>query len=194
MDELGGRHEPSRGMVPAEERLDAQQARTREVDDGLIVKDELLVDLRAPQVGDQLEPTIDLLVHPRRVDDVLRLATRLGTVHRDVGAAKELVRVVADGDADARGDEHLPAVEIERLLEHGRDAFGRLERGRHAFGDLDEDCELVSAHPSDGQTRREGRPQAGSDGREERIAREVPEAVVDGLEVVEVQEEDSSVT
>ena len=81
-------------MLPADQRLHADEpARISELDDRLIVKDELGGDVGAAEIRDQLEPADEVLVHSRRVDDVLRLPAGLCAVHRDIGAPQQLLCV-----------------------------------------------------------------------------------------------------
>ena len=90
---------------------------------------ELLVVHRALQVRLQLQPSQRRVVHPGFEDLVAVLARFLRDVHRDVGVAEELLRALrpgragrtGGGDADARADEHLLAVELERRLEGRED-------------------------------------------------------------------------
>ena len=161
-------------MLPAHERLDADHRAGRELDGRLVAEHELVLDARAAQVGDELEPPDDVLVHPRRVDDVLGLAARLRAVHRDVRRAQQLGRVPRDRDADACGDEDLAPLEIERRLEDGDHALGRVDRGGRPVLGLDEDRELVAAEPRDRVLRGERVPQPQPDGLEERVAAGCP--------------------
>ena len=130
-------------------------------------------------------------VHPRRVHDVLRLAAALRAVHGDVGRAQQLVCVVSDGDADARGDEHLAPVEVERRLQVRDHPLGGVD-GRGDLHVLDQDGELVTTQAGDGVARRARVPETLPDGLQERVTGEVAERVVDRLEVVQVEEEHGS--
>ncbi len=180
-------------MLPADQRLDAENRAGQELDDRLIVEDELGGDVGATEVRDQLEPADEVLVHSRRVDDVLRLPAGLRAVHRDVGAPQQLLGVATDCDADARRDEHLASVDVERRLQRGGDPLGRVECGRGGVCPLDEDRELVAAHPRDRVRRRERCAQTHAHRPEQGVPGDVAEAVVDRLEVVEVEEENSGV-
>ena len=79
--------------------------------------------------------------------------------------------------------------ELERRVERGEDA---LRQGEHLLGQpdvLDEDRELVAAEAGDRVLGAEHRTEASAIAIEERIAGRVAEAVVDGLEPVEVEEQ-----
>jgi hypothetical protein len=75
-------------------------------------------------------------------------ARRLGLVHRDVGALEQRLGVLAvlgeDGDADARADAHVDAVDREALLERARDP---VPDGIGVGGVGEDDGELVAAQP-----------------------------------------------
>ncbi len=160
-----------------------------------LVEDEELVALqRAFEVDLEGEPGQRRGMHARFEDLDSVLAVALGHVHRHVGVAQQLVRglVVAgrDGDADAGVDEQLLAAMLERRLEGGQQAFGDVERAGRVGRVLDQHRELVAAHPGDRVTgsQRAAQPLRHPD--EQLIAVAVPEAVVDVLEVVEVDEQD----
>ena len=110
-----------------------------------------------------------------------------------IATSEQLLGVVPDRDADTCGDEHLATIEIERLLEDRSHPLGSLQGRGRSVGRLDENRELVSAHPRDGEAERKGRPDPRAHGGEQGIAREMSHAVVDGLEVVEVEEENGGV-
>ena len=116
-----------------------------------------------------------------------------------VGVAQQLVRglalgggtlaIVAHRDTDAGSDEQLSRGQSERLAERVEDPIRDLG-GRVMARFLEEDPELVATEPR-GSVRP---PQAGADPlrdqREQLVAGGVPKAVVDHLEVVEIDEQD----
>ena len=67
--------------------------------------------------------------------------------------------------------------------------LGGIDGSRDASNLLDEDRELVASEPRDRVARRQRIPQSSADTAQERIARDMTEAVVHGLEVVEVEEQ-----
>ncbi len=84
--------------------------------------------------------------------------------------------------------EDLLALEDERRLEQLVDAAGG--RDRIALGaDSEEDRELVAPDSRDGVCRPDGGCESCADHREQAVARDVAEGVVDALEVVEVEEQ-----
>ncbi len=122
------------------------------------------------------------------------LAVAFGKVHRKIGVAKQIVGVVlralAEGDADA-------GPHRSRSLSWRRNVGVRASAMRSAtylrcFGHrsrLDEHRELVATEAGDGVTGPGGRFEPAGDGDEQVVSGRVPEAVVDGFEVVDVQEE-----
>ena len=125
------------------------------------------------------------------VDRDAGLAAVLGQVHRDVGVAQQLFPaavVVGDGQADA-GAHAVPAAVDD-------DRFG--QRDLQPFGDrptvaqvavLHQDRELVAAQPGRGVLRPQHVHQPLGDVDEHPVADPVADAVVDLLEVVEVEEQ-----
>ena len=181
-------------MLPADEGLDLADLTGDQVDDRLVVDAELLVGDRPAQLDLDLEtpPGLDLHRLPER--GVAALAQGLRLVQGDVGRAQQLVGVVgrglADGDADAGGDDDLVAIELERSTQALEQALGDALRGRQAGDVLDEDGELVAAQPSGGVTGAQDRPDPLGDADQQLIAGPVAEGVVDDLEVVEIDEQD----
>src|SRR5581483_10304451 len=91
----------------------------------------------------------------------------------------------ADRDADARAHRELVPRGLDRPAERAADALGDL--GSVAV--VDEQRELVAADPRDEIVLSDDVPQSLGGGAEELVARAVTEAVVDRLEVVEVEVE-----
>src|SRR5919109_953356 len=112
--------------------------------------------------GAEFEPLEDALVHGGLEDPVAALAVPLGHVHGDVGIPEELLGVVRRDLAVGEADpEARPREDLLRV-----DLELRLERLEDPVGDV---RRLL----------------------EDAVARRVAEAVVDGLEVVEVDEHDA---
>ena len=144
---------PALRMSPAQERLDADDLARRQVHDRLVEHDEL-VALEGPlEVALEREPGERGRVHARLEDLDAVLAVALGHVHRDVGVAQQLVgRLVArrqHRDPDAGVDEELLAALRERRLERGQQPLGDHGRRRRRGRVLDQDRELVAAHPGE---------------------------------------------
>ena len=91
-DEVARKHEPAIRVLPTHERLDTDDAAVLQRDDRLVVDVELVGEDSALEVGLELEPLEDELVHRRLVEGIPALALALRSVHREVGAAHDLAR------------------------------------------------------------------------------------------------------
>src|ERR671924_190744 len=147
--------------------------------------------------GAEFEPLEDALVHGGLEDPVAALAVPLGHVHGDVGIPEELLGVVrrdlavGEADPEARPREDLLRVDLELRLERLEDPVGDVRRLLEVSDPVEEDRELVAAEARDGIGGPHGADEALRDLLEDDVARRVAEAVVDGLEVVEVDEHDA---
>ena len=192
MNASGGQQALDR-VVPADERLDAGDAAGLQRHDRLVEQAQLAVLDAAGEVGLELEPLEHAGVHALLEHLVAVLAALLGQVHGHVGVAQQHLGVDApvgvDGDADAGRDADLAALDGERGLQGEQHALGDLDDLGLAPRRDDEDGELVAAEAG----RDVGRVQAGEqplgDDDEQLVADGVAEAVVDGLEVVDVDEQ-----
>ena len=180
-------------MLPPDQSFDAHDRTCGELDRRLVMQNELLCHAGATQVRDQLHPPGDVLVHSRRVDDVLTPSARLRLVHGDVRRPEELLGIRAHGDANARADEHLALVEPEWLLELREHTFRDIDGRRETAPLLHEDRELVTADSGDSLARRQRPAQSLAHRAEQAVATEMAEAVVDGFEVVQVEEENGQI-
>jgi hypothetical protein len=193
-----GRHPPALGMVPAHERLGGGDVAGVELDDRLQLDDELAALGRAPEVLLQPLAAQHRGVH-RGLEDLVALVARvLGGVHRDVGVAQQLLGVgdlgrpaLDEPEARVRGD--LVPGDRERPPEQLDDAIGHAADVLAVADTVQEDRELVAAHPRSQVLVLERAAQPPRDRREQLVADRVPEAVVDRLEVVEVEEQDGEV-
>ena len=181
-----------RGTIPARERLDGRDAPARELDDRLVVHLDLVSLDGALETGDELLPTAYAQVHLRLVRRVAALPALFRAVHGGVGVAEDLVRGRdardPDRDADARVDGHLAARDRERCVEGLDEARGDCLGVALAVA-AGKDGELVPAQPGGKIAGADGVLDASCDRRQELVARMVAEAVVDRLEIVEIEKE-----
>jgi len=109
----------------------------------------------------------------------------------DVGVAQQLLGAGGAGDAlgdpDAGLHHHLVAGHLERGAQPGADPLGHLDRVLHAGQVGQEHGELVTAHAGRGVAGAQAGPQALPGRQQQLVAGVVAEAVVDDLEVVQVQ-------
>ena len=183
-------------VLPTDQRLEAEQLTgVGQRHQRLVDEDELVV----------LQPRAQLALHRHPGDRAFAYAgveeleaagaptSVLRLVHRGVGVAQEDrgrgQRVVGDGDADAAGDVDDLVLVVERLGKRTTDPAGDDRSVLTGADPVAEDDELIAAEPGD-RVRTPGRPlQPRGDLEQQRVTGRVPEAVVDDLEPVEVEEE-----
>ena len=181
---------PRVGVVPAGEHLEGRDPAVGQRDDRLEHGRDLLARDGAQQLVAELELAHRVGLHARLEDAQPAALGRLGAVHRGVGVAQQALRLAAaGGEADARAHAQLVAIDPERRREGLDDARAEdLGRCRVCLV-RDEDREFVAAEPRRGV----GSAQALADalGRldQQPVAGQVAEAVVDELELVDVEEE-----
>ena len=104
-NELGRRDHAALGMVPAQQRLAADDPVVADVDQRLVVQLELAAHERLAQVDLQRAARLHARVHLRLEEAVGAAAVGLGAVQRHVGVLQQLIRLGAvvrrHGDADA---------------------------------------------------------------------------------------------
>jgi hypothetical protein len=132
-------------------------------------------------------------MHLRLEALVAALAPALRRVHGEIGVAEQLVAVRAgeiEGDSDAHADEHGSSRDRQRTLERGEHTVGHLRRLSLVGEILQQHRELVAAQPGRGVLEPEAVAETIRHRDEQLVAGRVTEAVVDRLEVVQVEEED----
>ena len=137
------------GIVPAQQRLGADDRLVGDADDRLIVQRELVFldrDAQRPFQRVLIEPVLGQV----GIEELIGVAAELlGAVHRHVGVLEQTFRIVAvvgiNRDADRRRHVDLVLLDLERL----RDRFLQLLRDAIEHGRiveiLDDDHELVAA-------------------------------------------------
>ena len=191
-DELGGLDQAALGVPPADERLEAGQPTVAEVHERLVVEHEVAAADGVLELGPELLAPDDGEVHPRLEELDATLAARLGGVHREVRVTEQVFgrrSRLGDGHAGAAAGEHLLALEVERRAEGGQHPLGDAARGL-AVRLLQQDRELVATEAGDRVLRSHDPAQPLGNRRQQLVAGRVAEAVVDGLEVVQVEEHD----
>ena len=205
---LQQRHELERsdgaalGVLPAQQRLHARHVAPGEVHDRLVAQRELVRVERALEVALELQPRERPGVHLGLEDLVVALAVVLGTVHGHVGVAQQLLGVagrgdaaVAEGNAHAGGDRDVPVLTVawtgerDRHAQRVHHALRDLDRMQLALGVVHEDRELVGAEARSGVHGPHAVIQTASDLLQHEVADSRPEAVVDVLEVVDVEDQ-----
>ena len=125
---------------------------------------------------------------------VAALTLALGSVHGGVGIAQQLVGAFAlalgQADAQAGGNEDLPTREGKRWGQDVDDALCQAIGSVGFLQVLEQDGELVAAQTGRGVAGSQAALQAGGHRDEQLVADRVAQAVIDGLEPVEVQQQD----
>ena len=192
-NEFAGSDQSVLGIAPADQRLGAFHAVAEHVHLGLIEQDEFLIGQRGAHTLFEVEAVTRLGVHFAREEAVLGAAVRLRELHGAQAVLEQVVEVLAvggiDADADGEGDEHLLALDDDRLL----------DRVQHLFGDDDavvdgadrrHDREFVAVEPRRRVARADHLRQAFRDFLEQLIARRITQRIVDQREAVEAHDQE----
>ncbi len=193
-------------MVPADQRLDADDPAGAHLDLRLVVELELAAFERLAQVVLERKALRRRGPHRLAVEKAAVAAFALGVRHRHVGVLEQRVEVVAvariEHDADRRRHEYFLRAEHDRLRQRGEQPVRRARRfllGGDAVEHDDEFVAALAAHTAldDAGVRRPGHVigaqaarQALRDDAQQVVSHGVSECVVDALEVVEVEEHD----
>ncbi len=190
-DELARSHLPQLGMVPAQQGLEAGDPPRIQVDDGLVGQVELATVERFLELALNGQAPPASRGHLRFEKPDLAAAGRLGRIKGEIGVVEQGVdvRAVARGqrhaDAGAHGDAciaHL-AGRLQAVEDPVRELLGLVDGGDIA----QDDGELVAPQTRDGVRSARARQQAAPDLAQQLVAGTVPQGVVDGLEMVQVQ-------
>ena len=190
-NEVDGGDQAALRMIPAQQRLEGDDAIAGDVADRLVVGLEFVALQRRAQIHLQQPPRLRARIHAGLEEAIGAAAVRLGAVQREVGVLQQLVRIVAvlrrQRDADRDADHDLMVVDLVRRRDHLDEAAGKgSRRGFLGAPDLDHG-ELVAAEPRHGVARADGGLQPAADFLEQRIADGMAERVVDVLEVIEIE-------
>ena len=162
------------------------------VHDGLIENLELSARDRLGEFRLQQPGLAQMNLQARLEMDDAVAAVRLGAVKREIRVAQQgldvgaVARRARQADADANRDD--VAFDVEGLA-HARDDALRQSAAVLSFAFRRENGEFVAAHPRDKIVGSRGRAQARGDPDQQRIAGRMAHGVVDGLELVEIDEQ-----
>jgi hypothetical protein len=195
-DEFQRRHQAALRMLPAQQGFEAADAAARQVQLGLVVQQEFAALQRLAQLRLELDALGRVLVQRRGIELPGVAAIVLGAVHGGVGALEQLLGAGAvlriAGDADARRDEQLLALQVEGLGQRFDDAGGeaggirRLLVGAGQVGQHHR--EFVAAQARHHVVVARAGFQARRGLHQQLVADAVAEHVVDVLEAVQVDE------
>ena len=183
-------HDASFGVPPADQRLDPGHLAAPQAEDRLVDERQLVVFDCPLQVDLEVEALDYRRVHPGLEDRVAALATALGPVHGQVGVSQQGLGLLGPGgDPDTGADEELALAQLERWLQRSEQPL-RGPCGVAGLAQLlEEHGEFVAPQAGDRVRRAQGVREPLGDRDQETVAGAVPEAVVDGLEAVEIAEQ-----
>jgi hypothetical protein len=193
-EEVRRRDQAQLGMLPAQQRLGADDAAAGEVELGLIVEDEaLLLEGRAQAVLDRHAP-LDGRVHVVGEELESVAAAVLGVEQRGIRLLDELLgvpRIAGEGrDSDAAAQRRRLAAELDRLAERGQQ-LARHGRGVELVREVrQQNRELVAAQSCGSVRFAQAGVQAPRDAPKQPIADRTAERIVDRFEPVDVQGQD----
>ncbi len=180
-------------MAPADHRGDAERARG-ERHLGLVVELELALREPAPKIGLEQRAALDPALELIAAETAEIAALGLGPIHGAVGLAHQLRPGLAvariERDAEAGGDRDLLVVD-RRRRRHRVEQLAGDQSGVLGLGQvLDQDRELVAAEARHGVGLAQAAAETLGHDRQQAIAGQMPEAIVDRLEAVEVEDHD----
>ena len=195
-NEVGGCHQPTLGVLPAQQGLDAGDV-AEPVHLRLVVQDELLFPQPDAKIRTERRVGADsgLQLGIEEADGVAPHG--LGLVHRQVGLLEQFAHTVVapaqSGDADARGGVVLVSGQIEgfaQLFDHlfGHHAGARGGNARVVVQVFEHDDEFVAAQARHRVALAHAAQQPRGDLLQQQVALVVAQGVVKYLEVVQVDE------
>ncbi len=190
---VAGLSRPELGVIPADQRLTADDARCVRIDQRLELEPQLAATRRQTQADLEREALDDLGVHALVVDRQRSSAVFLHVVHRRVGVRGERLGVGAvvgkHGAADAHADADFAVAQRDRRADRTDEARDDLLDLAGRTDASQQDDELVAARPRDEVAVPERMLQTDADLAQNLVARAVPHGVVDRLETVQIEEE-----
>ena len=139
-------------MLPAHKRFDFGDPARFQIDDRLIIDAELAQADRTTHIQFKLQAFHSTRIHAAVEDGIVCFAAGLGTIHRHVGVAQEIVGMVLAGsterDTDTGGCEYIVAGDIERRHKLVGDALSQVDRFVDIGDFFQQDRELVATEAS----------------------------------------------
>ena len=179
--------------MPADQGLDADDAAGGQIVLGLVVEDKLLQAQGLAQRRLQGYLGEGAGGHVRGVELKAVAALVLGLVHGGIGVAHQGVDVDAvlgvEADADAQGDIEGPAVQIDGPLAGLGQLFGHQGGVAGAFHGVQDQGELIAPEAGERVALAHLATQAPRRFLQHPIPGQVSQAVIDGLEAVQIQEQ-----
>jgi hypothetical protein len=192
-DDVGDRIAREERIAATQQGFDRGRRAGGGVDARLVFERERAILDGATQLRVFQVATVRAGVHAGGVEPIAAAALLLGAIQREIGLGEQPLEFAAvlraDTDADAGADVHLVVVHLERAaqrldqrLGHGAPDFGRTGIGH-------QHRELVAAQACDEVGIAHGAAHALRGLLQQRIAERMAEAIVDFLEVVQIQQQ-----
>src|SRR5690242_15146338 len=193
VNEFGWWNQSALGMLPAQQGLDGDDAPRIKRHDGLIVKPELISLERAPQIRLETQTSHGLFVHAR-VEYLESGASLLfRAVERQVRAAKQMLRMIirlaVHGDAQTHRRECLVLADANRGLERRLQSLGNASRVTRLTYVLEQERKFVATEAREHIERPKATREAPRHFEQQLVSGDVAKAVVDRLEIVEIEEQ-----
>jgi hypothetical protein len=187
----GQQHAPLR-VAPAQQRLEGAHRAALDADDRLVFEEEF-AGRKPPGDIPGTRRAGGILRRERRIEEAHAARRALGGVKRDIGPLDELghrgVARLQEGDADAAAARNARLPQLERFGKERADgAAGILHLARRRRA-RDRHHEFIAAEAVDLARRAQRLREARGERRQKLVAGIVPEAVVDGLEAVEIEKQ-----
>jgi hypothetical protein len=191
LDKNVWRQQASHWMIPAQQRFGADEARAAQIDDRLVQQHQLARMGRAVQRRAQFHTFDGRSRRGRIVETELVTADPLGGIHGGIGVAQQRRGVAAvtriAADADAGRHEDLAAVDHNRFRQGHQDPARDDGQVQIIVVHRREDCELIAAQPHHRVVAALTLQETHRHRAQQLVATCVPEHIVDLLEAVEVQ-------
>ena len=193
-NELARQYEPALRMLPAQQRFQSGQLACVGINARLEIQLQLVGADSLLQILLQLNAPLQFGRMLGREHPVLRLAGRLGGVHRDIRILQQLLRfrrmVGEDRNADrGRHRERAPGGCLVQSIDRAYDARSALFDITCAGDIFDHHREFIATQPDHRVIQSHRGFQAGSDIDQHPVTCLVAQRVIDDLEIVEVDEQ-----
>jgi len=100
-----------------------------------------------------------------------------------------VAQIVAERNPDAGAAEHLVLVHMKRFFEQMQDAFCNIHSGMRLAQIFEQHGELIATEVRQGIARSQALLKTTGDGDQQLIADEMPQAVIDQFEPVEIEDQ-----
>ena len=190
-DEVGRRHQAPARMLPAQQGLEAGGLVLVGANKRLEEQLQFVVSQGVAQIQLKGAALLGPDVHGGLEEAIGPATVTLGAIEGEVGVLQQAVGIAGvlrcDGDADAGADQHVVAAHVVALGQALDDGLGQVAQRLGAGRGGHDDGELVAAQTGHQARVANALAQAGGGLDQEVVADRMAQAVVDALEMVEVQ-------